>query len=315
MNLPKPTLVHKTSYVLLLALGSFVPLTISIGVIRLEGQTSQSHAEGLLKELNDNSSSYVFVAAHRGGWERDWENQAPENSLVNIDKAVRMGFDVFETDLRQSKDGHFVIMHDATVDRTTNGTGRVVDLTLSQLKELRLKYKNGKLSDESVPTFEELLGRGKGRILFKIDHKAPLEAFPDAVRLVKEYGMLGHVFFLFRRSIEFLQISDGLSRFIESGMPFHPSLVIFRTRTTEEARAALSQFNPSIIEVVFEGQEINQQGLKTLHVGREAGVVVETHSWGGEKEWSELIKAGFRMLHTREPEAMKEFLRSHGVLQ
>jgi glycerophosphoryl diester phosphodiesterase len=299
----------------LLLRGFTIPLAVLVGAVLLEGQTSQPHAKRLLEELNDNSSSYVFMAAHRGGRERDWENRAPENSLANIDKAVRMGFDIFETDLAQSKDGHFVIMHDATVDRTTNGTGRVADLTLSQLKNLRLKYTNGNASDESVPTFEEFLTRGKGRILFKIDYRAPLEAFPDAVRLVNENGMLGQVFFLFRWSIEFSKISDALSSFIESGMPFHRSLVIFRTPTAEDVRAVLSRFSPTIIEVRFEDQEINRRGLEALRVAREAGVLVETHSWGGEKEWSELIRAGFRMLHTREPEAMKEFLSSHGYSQ
>lgn len=289
-----------------------VLLTVPIGVTQLEGQTSQSHAERLLQELNDNNSSYVFVAAHRGGWERDWENRAPENSLVNIDKAVRMSFDVYETDLIQSKDGHFVIFHDGTIDRTTNGTGRVMDLSLSQLKELNLKYTNGKISGESVPTFEEFLIRGKGRILFKIDYNAPLQSFPDAVRLVKKHGMLGHVFFRFPWSNE---IAEDLTRFIESGMPFHPSLIMFRTRTPEEVRAAVSQFSPNIIEVFLNkvDQEITPNGLEALSMAREAGVLIETHSWGGKKEWSELIKAGVRMLHTQEPEAMTEFLKNYGV--
>ena len=294
---------------MLLALTFFVPFTVSIGVTLLEGRTSQSHAERLLQELNDNNSSYVFVAAHRGGRERDWENRAPENSLVNIDKAVRMGFDVYETDLKRSKDGHFVIMHDATVDRTTNGTGRVKDLTLSELKELKLKYRNGELSDEPVPTFGEFLKRGKGRILFKIDYRAPLQAFPDAVRLVKEHRMLGHVFFRFWWS---KKIAEDLSRFIQSGMPFHPRLVMFRTQAPEEVRAALSQFSPKIIEVYLKRKEITPQGLEALRIAREAGVLVETHSWGAQEKWRELIKAGFRMLHTREPEAMTEFLRKNG---
>ena len=312
MNLPKITRVHKASHAFLLALASLVPLTVSIGVTQLEGQTPQSHAERLLLKLNDNSSSYVFVAAHRGGWERDWENRAPENSLANIDKAFHMGFDVYETDLCQSKDGHFVIIHDGTVDRTTNGTGRVMDLSLSQLKELNLKYTNGKLSDESVPTFEEFLRRGKGRILFKIDYNAPLQSFPDAVRLVKKHGMLGHVFFRFPWSNE---IAEDLTRFIESGMPFHPSLVMFRISKPEEVREVLSQFSPNIIEVFLYtvDQEIVPKGLEALSIAREAGMLVETHSWGGEREWSELIKAGFRMLHTQEPEAMTEFLRNYGV--
>ncbi len=216
-----------------------------------------------------------------------------------------MGFDVCETDLRRSKDGHLVMMHDATVDRTTNGTGRVRDLTLAQLKELKLKYTNGNLSDETVPTFEEFLKHGKGRILFKVDYKVPMETFPEAVRLVKEQGMLGHVFFRFGWKE---QTAKDLAGFIESGMPFHPSLIMFRTRTSEEVQAVIAQFNPSIIEVFTERPEVSPEASEALRIAREAGVLVETHSWGGESEWRELIQAGFRMFHTRTPEAMSDFL-------
>ncbi len=317
INLPKAKRAFKVIHALLCAFVFLIPLTLLIGVKQLEGQTIQSHSERLLRELNDTSSSYVFVAAHRGGWERDWENRAPENSIANIDKAFRMGFDVYETDLCQSKDGYFVIMHDERVDRTTNGTGRVKDLSLSKLKELNLKYTNGKLSNESVPTFEEFLRRGNGKILFKIDFRAPLETFPAAVRLVEENGMLGHVFFRFWWSNE---IKETLSQFIESGMPFHPSLIMFRTQTPEQVRAAISNFNLNIIEVFLppydatkESQKITPEIQEALSIARKAGVLVETHSYGEKQEWQELIMAGFRMLHTQEPEAMNEFLRKYGV--
>ena len=317
MNFLKRTTDFKALQSLLFVFASLLPLTFLIGVTPLVGQTSKFHTERLLQELRDDSSSYVFVAAHRGGWERDWENRAPENSLANIDKAFRMGFDVFETDISLSGDGYFVIMHDETVDRTTNGTGRVMDLSLSQLKELNLRYTNGNLSDESVPTFEEFLKRGKGKVLFKIDFRAPLETFPAAVRLVEENGMLDHVFFRFWWSNE---IAEALSQFIESGMPFHPGLIMFRTQTPEQVRAAISKFSPNIIEVFLppfeapeESQKITPEILEALNIARKAGVLVETHAWGGKQEWQELIVAGFRMLHTQEPEALIEFLRNYGV--
>ena len=66
----------------------------------------------------------VLVVAHRGNW-----SIAPENSLAAIDSAIQMKVDIVEIDIRKTKDGELVLMHDDTVDRTTNGTGKVKDKT------------------------------------------------------------------------------------------------------------------------------------------------------------------------------------------
>ena len=73
----------------------------------------------------------IFVAAHRG-----WKTKYPENTMIAFRKALELGVDQLETDVRITKDGYLVLIHDATVDRTTNGTGKVCDLTLQELKAL-----------------------------------------------------------------------------------------------------------------------------------------------------------------------------------
>ena len=72
-----------------------------------------------------------MILAHRGA-----SGYAPENTLEAFRLAMEMGADGFELDVHMSKDGELVVIHDETVDRTTNGTGFVKDLTLAQLKEL-----------------------------------------------------------------------------------------------------------------------------------------------------------------------------------
>ncbi len=291
-----------------LLVGSLYPLK-KLGYT-LFSEDASNRAAALLGELADPASKYVFVVAHRGGWGRDWENRAPENSLANIDKAVRQGFDVYETDLAQTKDGHIVVMHDLTVDRSTNGRGRVEDLTLAELRQLRLKYQNGRLSDETVPTFEEFLLRARGRILFKIDYRPPLETFPDTVRLVEKHGMLGHVFFRFDLSEVDTQM---LQNFVAEGMPYTPNLLMFRTRTSEEVRAAVSKFDLRVIEVFFDDNELTEAGLEAVRAAKEAGLVLETHSWGKERNWDKLREVGFRMFHTRSPEALTKHLKRLGL--
>ena len=77
------------------------------------------------------SPNNIFVAAHRG-----WKDKYPENTLEAFSAAMELGVDQLETDIRITKDGHLVLIHDETVDRTTNGTGKVCDLTLEQLQAL-----------------------------------------------------------------------------------------------------------------------------------------------------------------------------------
>lgn len=300
----------------------------------LAGQSPSTAVERLLRELDDPRSTYVFVAAHRGGWERDWQNRAPENSLANLEKAVRMKFDFYETDIRESADSVLVIMHDVTVDRTTNGTGRVTDLTLARLKQLRLKYANGRVSREPVPTLEEFLVRGRGRILFKADYQADLETLPRAVRLLQEHGMLGQVIFRFTWSEE---TAETLRQLVEAGMPYHPNLVMFRTRDADEVRAAVAQFAPRTIEIEEQGGilglgrkiahrlrlapieawldrgGLSAEAAEAVQVAREAGLVIGIPSTGGPGEWRRLIEQGFRIFHTRQPERMTRWLREQGL--
>ena len=258
-----------------------------------------------LNKLNDVNSNHVFIAAHRGGYERDWDNRAPENSVANIKKSIRMGFEIYESDLQVSKDGHLIIMHDPTVDRTTNGKGFVRDLNLSDLKQLKLKYKNNKLSRESVPTLEDFLVNGKDKILFKIDFKGPIEFFPDAVNLLKKHDMLGQVFFRFDWS---KKVASDLAGFLSEGMPTHPNLILFKTRNSEELKSAITQFNPSIIELYLKDKKINDDTIKAIKIAKDKETLIGITSWGGEAQWQELINLGFRMFHTKKPEAFSKFL-------
>ena len=74
---------------------------------------------------------HITVCAHRGA-----SGTHPENTLSAFAEAVRLGCDMIEFDVRMTKDGECVILHDATVDRTTRGTGNIWDLTLEDVKAL-----------------------------------------------------------------------------------------------------------------------------------------------------------------------------------
>ena len=119
----------------------------------------------------------VRVVAHRGGALLG----PPENTLSAIQRAIEVGADLIEIDIRQTKDGHLVLMHDTHVDRTTNGKGAVSELTLEQIR--RLEIRNSSAEAIRVPTLREALEAMRGKIDADLDFKeGDLNALVAVVR-------------------------------------------------------------------------------------------------------------------------------------
>ena len=123
-------------------------------------QNNNRLAELRSKETTD----YVWVASHRADYVF-----APENSIPALEHAIYFGADLIETDVRLTKDGHVVMMHDYTVDRMTNGTGTISEMTLEEIKKLRLKTNWGGSTDFQVPTLEEFIRVAKGKACLYLD--------------------------------------------------------------------------------------------------------------------------------------------------
>jgi glycerophosphoryl diester phosphodiesterase len=114
-----------------------------------------------------------FVSAHRGGPKAG----CPENCIATFENTLEKTFAVMEIDPRYTKDGAIVVHHDPTLDRTTTGEGLLSDMTLSQLRELRLKDPDGQVTDFQIPTLDEVLEWARGKTILVIDQKdVPLEA-------------------------------------------------------------------------------------------------------------------------------------------
>ncbi|MCW0388647.1 hypothetical protein NB722_003186 [Xanthomonas sacchari] len=137
----------------------------------------------------------IFVVAHRGCHNpapaHGFPGHAPENSLLGLERCVTLGVDMLETDIRRAGDGTLVMFHDATVDRTTDGTGKVAELTWPQLSRLRLRDDEGgadaPLTDQHPLTLQQMLAAAKGRIMLNLDVKAPIYA--EVVDAVRRAGM------------------------------------------------------------------------------------------------------------------------------
>jgi glycerophosphoryl diester phosphodiesterase len=114
-----------------------------------------------------------LAVAHRG----DLENY-PENTLSAFKSAIDLGADAIELDVFLTNDDELVVHHDHTLERTTNGTGYIGDLTLSELRQLDAgSWFNERFKGERIPTLGEVLGLGKGRVRFELELRTPTRAF------------------------------------------------------------------------------------------------------------------------------------------
>ncbi len=144
------------------------------------------------------------VTAHRG-----FSGRYAENTLLAFSKAYELGVDIVEFDVRESFDGGLVIMHDASLERTTNGTGRVDQHTLSELKSLNASFWQGphdvgkRLSNPAgemkIPTLREVLAMLAGKVGLNIQVYADRqESMEEIVRLYLQHDLRSSGFLMLR---------------------------------------------------------------------------------------------------------------------
>lgn len=143
----------------------------------------------MIEQLEGNSS--IIVSGHRG-----YKSAYPENTLLAFQQALDAGVDMLEFDLRMSKDHVVMVIHDETVDRTTNGSGYVGESTLAELKKLDAGgWFNPVFEGLKIPTFEELckLLVAYPKVLLNVEIKKNSDAketADKAIELLKAYNYL-----------------------------------------------------------------------------------------------------------------------------
>lgn len=138
-------------------------LTIALAAMAVVAM-AERRTDKLLRELRNPKSDYVFVVSHRA----DWRN-FPENSLEAIESAIQMGVDIVELDVHRTADGELVVCHDRTINRTTNGKGKISELTLEYIRSRYLRAGHGATTRYKMPTLAEALDLCNGRVLINLD--------------------------------------------------------------------------------------------------------------------------------------------------
>ena len=123
-----------------------------------------------------------IISGHRGGIVKGF----PENSIESFENTLKHTPVFFEIDPRVTKDGVIVLMHDATIDRTTNGTGKLSDYTWEELQRFRLKDLEGNATDFRIPTLEAVVEWARGKTILNLDIKdVPPEMYVALIKRMK----------------------------------------------------------------------------------------------------------------------------------
>lgn len=152
------------SLMLLVAAASLSPVSLQAQVMhRLDFKTAQS----LRSFFKYSKGNQIIVSGHRGGNEPGY----PENSIEGFKNVLSQMPAMFEIDPRMTKDSVIVLMHDATLDRTTTGKGKLKDYTWKELQSVRLRDHSGNPTDYKIPTLEEVIKWSKGKTIVNLDKK------------------------------------------------------------------------------------------------------------------------------------------------
>ena len=277
--------------------------------------------------LVQGSGDGVVILAHRGGFACEELDRAPENSLANVEKAIRMGFGGFETDLWRTRDGAYLIHHDGRVGRTTSPApeasappGTVESSTLEEMRALRLRYPSGEVSSELVPTLRDLLTAGRGRVLFLVELKGAAPAhFPEILKLVEDMGATNNVLFWVTWRPEW---PDFFEQQLAAGIDEARSRVVWRVGNLAEYEDVLRRFKPEIIDLRPDWDDLRwerflgltpRSHLSLVERAIEDGVIPIVSRVSTQSYLETLYNAGVRVFMSRSPERHLSYLIEAGL--
>jgi len=120
-----------------------------------------------------------IISGHRGSYLTGY----PENAIETFEYVLKHTPAFFEIDPRLTKDSVIVLLHDATLDRTTTGKGKLADYTWEEVKQLRLKDKDGNVTPYRIPTLQEAIDWARGKTVLNLDKKdVPMQMIADLIR-------------------------------------------------------------------------------------------------------------------------------------
>lgn len=274
---------------------------------------SEDRAGVIRSKLISRDNKTVLVAAHRGDW-----RYAMENSLPAIDNAIKMGVDIVELDVQKTKDGHIILMHDETLDRTTTGKGRIDGWTLDSIKTLNLKNGCAIRTKEKIPTLEEALLHAKGRIMVNIDKGDRF--FDEIYSLMRKTGTTKQI--IMKGSKSARDVKKLFGTYLNDVI-YMPVVNLEKENASEDVITFVKDMNPVAFELLY-GQTNNPLPQKMEKILKGKSLIWYNTLWdtlcGGhdddmalndrDKAYGYLIDTlGARIIQTDRPAYLIDYLR------
>lgn len=238
----------------------------------------------------------ILVSAHRGA-----SRSAPENTLAAIRTAIEMGADIVEMDVRETKDGRLVLLHDSTLDRTTTGSGPLTDHTLEEIRPLDAgSWFSEEFAGEGIPTLEEALDALGEHGLPDIDFKAGDPA--NLVRVLQSKGF-GENVTLYCNDLEARRAIVDLS---EGGVQPRPKTPLGKWSLPE----LIEEWDPKLVNV--EWAEFSEDFIREIHLaGMKAFVNVHSRH-DAEFKMIAAMEAGADYIQCDRVDVLMRLLKERG---
>ncbi|WP_419699595.1 glycerophosphodiester phosphodiesterase family protein [Mucilaginibacter sp. NFX135] len=245
------------------------------------------------------SKHKFIISAHRGD-----HVIYPENTLAAYQEAIKNEADYVEIDLRTTKDGELVSMHDGTVNRMTNGQGQVKDLALAELEQLRVKSKDTTSTEiYRIPTFKQILQLCKNKINIYLDFKAADPAL--AYQMIKQYGMEKQVLVYINSAPQFTGWRKAAPK-----MPLMLSLPD-SVKTVAGMDSFIMKYQPDILDGSY--KQYNADMVKFAE-DKHIPVWPDIQSGGeGPADWDKALAVGLSGFQTDHPAALVKYLKGKGL--
>lgn len=258
---------------------------ILTSIVSIKAQESKS----VLPKPNHGNT---YVVAHRGV-----HLEIPENTLAAYQKAIDLGCDFIEIDVRSTKDGKLISIHNSTVDSYVQGvSGKVNDFTLAELKALDIGSRIGlEWKHTRIPTIEEIFQLCQGRIGIYLDLKEPL--VEELIVLIKKYKMEADILWYIPRSYmdEIIKIKKLCAKCIPMPDP----------GKEKNLRSLFEKVNPIVIAPVM--NDFSETYVRTAHA---YGVkVIVDEDKGNAEEWNWILNLGTDGIQTDNPMELIKYLK------
>jgi glycerophosphoryl diester phosphodiesterase len=249
-----------------------------------------------IEEFYD-SSARTRVIAHRG-----FSSAAPENTIAAVRAAIEIGADMAEIDVTLSADDHIVVIHDETLDRTTDGSGKVSDFTLAELQELDAgAWFAPRFAGEQIPSLDAVLNEVEGRILLNVEIKSEAVERGIVAKVASTIQRLGMV-----DQVVVSSFSPAALEQMHSEAPEIRTAVLYNTKfhKGQDAVEIVNDLGATVFNI--KRQRLTKKMLRRC---TENNIPVGIYTVNKPRRMRRLVKRGIDAIFTDHPDRLLEIMK------